>query len=159
MRMALAAIAAFALAGVPAFAQTVETRISEDFQKKLEKDYGVREASVLQDVLKARVEKALNKSGASGKVSRVVVTIEDARPNRPTFQQVTDKPGLDPIRSISIGGADVTGVAFDASGAQVAELAYDWYETDLSQAIGVDTWHDARWVFSRFATRFADKIG
>ena len=159
MRMALAAIAAFALAGAPAFAQTVETRLSEDFQKKLEKDYGVREASILQESLKTRVEQALTKSGAGAKVSKVVLTIEDARPNRPTFQQVSDKPGLDPIRSISVGGAEVTGQAFDSAGAQVAEFNYDWYETDLSQSIGVDTWHDARWVFSRFANRFADKIG
>jgi hypothetical protein len=158
MRMALVGLAGLALAGLPAFAQTVETRISADFQKKLEKDYGVRESEVLQESLKSRVEQALAKAGAGGRVSRVVVTIEDAKPNRPTFNQVSDKPGLDPIRSISIGGAEVTGIAYDASGAQIAELNYDWYETDLSQSIGVDTWHDARWVFSRFANRFADKV-
>ena len=88
----------------------------------------------------------------------VVVTIEDARPNRPTFQQVSDKPGLDAMRSISIGGAKVSGVAFDASGKEIGRLDYNWYETDLSNSFGTATWTDARTTFARFANRFADKL-
>ena len=153
----LAAIAALAFSiALPASALTVETKFSADFQKKLEKDYGVREAKVLTDALVRKVETAFAKQGV--KADRVVVTIEDAKPNRPTMQQVMDKPGLDAIRSISLGGAELTGVAYDASGAQIAEFKYDWYESDLSNTLGAGTWTDARWTFDRFANRFADKL-
>jgi hypothetical protein len=155
--VSLAAIAALAFAAaLPASALTVETRFSAEFQKKLEKDYGEREAKILTDTLVAKVERAFAKQGV--KADRVVVTIEDARPNRPTMQQVMDKPGLDAIRSISLGGAELTGIAYDASGAEIGKLNYDWYENDLSNVVGSGTWSDARWTFDRFANRFADKL-
>jgi hypothetical protein len=69
-----------------------------------------------------------------------------------------DKPGLDAIRSISLGGAELTGIAYDASGAEIGKFNYDWYENDLSNVVGSGTWSDARWTFDRFATRFADKL-
>jgi len=89
----------------------------------------------------------------------VVLTIEDAQPNRPTFAQVSSKPGLDPIRSISIGGAKVSGIAYDAAGAEIGTCSYDWYETDIMQVVSATTWTDARSVFARFATRCAKKLG
>ncbi|HEV7694485.1 MAG TPA: hypothetical protein VGO52_26855 [Hyphomonadaceae bacterium] len=155
--VSLAAIAALAFtAALPASALTVETKFSAEFQKKLEKDYGAREAAVLTDTLVRKVEQAFAKQGV--KADRVVVTIEDAKPNRPTMQQVMDKPGLDAIRSISLGGAELTGIAYDASGAEIGKFNYDWYENDLSNVVGSGTWSDARWTFDRFATRFADKL-
>jgi hypothetical protein len=155
--VSLAAIAALAFTvALPASALTVETKFSADFQKKLEKDYGTREAKVLTDALVRKVETAFAKQGV--KADRVVVTIEDAKPNRPTMQQVMDKPGLDAIRSISLGGAELTGIAYDAAGTEIGRLNYDWYENDLSNTIGAGTWTDARWTFDRFANRFADKL-
>jgi hypothetical protein len=155
--VSLAAIAALAFTiALPASALTVETKFSADFQKKLEKDYGTREAKVLTDALVRKVETAFAKQGV--KADRVVVTIEDAKPNRPTMQQVMDKPGLDAIRSISLGGAELTGIAYDAAGNEIGQLKYDWYENDLSNTIGAGTWTDARWTFDRFANRFADKL-
>lgn len=157
MRLALVALAGLALAAAPASALTVETTISPEFQTKLEDDIGVREAKYLTESLTKKVEAALARAGVN--VDRVVLTLHDAKPNRPTMEQVSNKPGLDPSRSISIGGARVTGVAYDASGAEVARLDYDWYETDLNSAVGSATWSDARWTFDRFARRFADKLG
>ena len=101
MRFTLAVLAALGLAGAaPASALTVETTVSAEFQTKLEKDYGLREREVLVEALTRKVEAVLAKKGVVA--DRVVVTLEDAKPNRPTFQQVSDRPGLDPIRSISI---------------------------------------------------------
>ena len=155
--VALAAVAALAItAALPASALTVETKFSAEFQKKLEKDYGTREAKILTDALVSKVERAFAKQGVTA--DRVVVTIEDARPNRPTMQQVMDKPGLDAIRSISLGGAELTGIAYDASGKELGQLKYDWYETDLANTVGAGTWTDARWTFDRFANRLADKL-
>ena len=157
MRTILAALAGLAILAAPAAsALTVETRMSVDFQKKLDKDYGVREANTLTAALTSKIENQFARQGVTA--DRVVVTIEDAKPNRPTFQQVSDKPGLDPIRSISIGGAHLVGIAYDASGKEIGTLDYDWYETDLSNVIAATTWSDARWTFDRFARRFADKL-
>src|SRR5262245_4778984 len=109
MRFALAALVGLALAA-PASALTVEAKTSPDFQAKLEDDYGVREAQVLIDVLTSKVEDTFARQKVNAE--RVVVTIEDAKPNRPTLEQLSDTPGLDPIRSISVGGAHVTGTAY-----------------------------------------------
>lgn len=156
MRFALVALAGLALAAAPASALTVEAKVSPEFQAKLEDDYGVREARILTNALVSKVEGAFTRQGV--KAERVVVTIEDAKPNRPTMQQISATPGLDPMRSISIGGARVTGTAYDAAGTAIGTLEYDWYETDLSNAVGSTTWSDARWSFDRFARRFADRL-
>jgi hypothetical protein len=153
----LAAIAALAFSiALPASALTVETKLSAEFQKKLEDDYGTREAKVLTETLTRKIEQVFARQGV--KADRVVVTIEDAKPNRPTIQQVADKPGLDAIRSISLGGAELTGVAYDASGKEMGQFNYHWYESDLENVVGSGTWSDARWTFDRFANRFADKL-
>jgi hypothetical protein len=149
------AVAALALA-MPAAALTVEAKVSPEFQKKLDDDIGVREARVLSDSLTRKVTQIFAERGIQA--DRVVVTIEDAKPNRPTMEQVSNKPGLDSMRSISIGGARVSGIAYDASGKEIGTLDYDWYETDLGSTIGSTTWTDARTAFDRFSRRFADKL-
>ncbi len=154
-RKLLIAGAALALVA-PASAVTVEVSQSDAFKEKLADDYGEREAAVLTEALQSRIERAFEKAGVDA--AKVTVVIEDARPNRPTFQQLSDRIGLDGMRSISVGGAKVTGTAYDASGAEIGELEYKWYETDISQAVGVSTWHDAKWAFDRFARKFAGSI-
>lgn len=158
--MRFAILAATALASLamtlPASALTVDAKVSPEFQKKLDDDIGAREAATLTEAVTRKVTDVFTARGIQA--DRVVVTIEDARPNRPTFQQASDKPGLDVMRSISIGGAKVSGVAFDASGRELGRLDYNWYENDLSNVIGSATWTDARTTFARFANRFADKL-
>ncbi len=157
MRYALVALAGLAAALAPAAsAVTVQVAMSEKFQEKLTDDYGVRETEILQENLTRKIERAFEKTGV--KAERVVITIEDARPNRPTFQQLSDKIGLDPIRSFGTGGAKLMGVAFDAAGNEIGRQEYDWYETDISQSYGVSTWHDASYAFGRFATKLAGKL-
>jgi hypothetical protein len=158
--MRIANLAASALAAIlmamPAAALTVDAKVSTEFQKKLDDDIGVREARVLTDALTNKVSNIFTSRGINAE--RVVVTIEDARPNRPTFEQVSSKPGLDGMRSISLGGARVTGIAYDAAGKEIGTFDYRWYESDLSNTIGSTTWTDARTAFDRFSRRFADKL-
>lgn len=158
MRIATLAASAFAaiLLAAPAAALTVEAKVSPEFQKKLDDDIGARETRVLTEALTNKVSNIFNSRGINA--ARVVVTIEDAKPNRPTFEQVSSKPGLDAMRSISLGGARVTGVAYDAAGKEIGTLDYDWYESDLSNTVGSTTWTDARTAFDRFSRRFADKL-
>lgn len=158
MRITTVAISALAslLMAAPALAVTVEARVSTEFQEKLADDIGVREGKILTDTLTSKIEKAFDERGV--KAERVVVTIEDAKPNRPTMEQVSNKPGLDPIRSVSVGGAHVTGVAYDATGKEIGKIDYDWYESDITNVIAATTWSDARTSFDRFARRFADQL-
>ena len=153
--LAATALATLALA-LPASALTVDAKVSPEFQKKLDDDIGAREAATLTEAVTRKVTDVFTARGIQA--DRVEVTIEDARPNRPTFEQVSNKPGLDSMRSISIGGAKVSGVAFDASGREIGRLNYNWYENDLSNVLGNATWTDARTTFARFANRFADKL-
>lgn len=158
--MRIAALAASALVSLllaaPALAVTVETKMSAEFQEKLDDDIGVREAKVLSDALTRKITTVFTERGIAAE--KVVVTIEDAKPNRPTMEQVSAKPGLDPMRSISIGGAKLSGIAYDAAGNELGRLDYRWYETDLSNVIPATTWSDARSTFDKFARRFADKL-
>jgi hypothetical protein len=158
MRIAthVASACAAILLAMPAAAVTVEAKVSPEFQKKLAEDIGVRETRVLTDALTNKVRSIFVSRGINAE--RVVVTIEDAKPNRPTFEQVSSKPGLDGMRSISLGGARITGVAYDAAGREIGTLDYDWYESDLSNTVGSTTWTDARTAFDRFSRRFADKL-
>lgn len=153
--LAATALATLALA-LPASALTVDAKVSPEFQKKLDDDIGAREAATLTEAVTRKVTDVFTARGIQA--DRVEVTIEDARPNRPTFEQVSNKPGLDSMRSISIGGAKVSGVAYDASGREIGRLNYNWYENDLSNVLGNATWTDARTTFARFANRFADKL-
>lgn len=158
--MRIATVAFSALAGLllatPAFAVTVEAKTSPEFQEKLKDDIGVREEKILSDSLVKRVTKVFNERGV--KADRVVVTIEDAKPNHPTWEQVSNKPGLDSMRSVSVGGAHVTGIAYDAAGNEIGRYGYDWYESDLRNVIPAATWSDAQTTFDRFARRFAQKL-
>lgn len=152
---AFAALASLALAA-PAFAVTVEARTSPAFQEKLKDDLGVREEKFLTEKLVKKITNVFTQRGV--KADRVVVTIEDAKPNRPTWEQVSDTPGLDPMRSVSIGGARVTGIAYDASGKEIGTFEYKWYESNIANVFPGATWYDAQKTFDRFATRFADKL-
>ncbi|WP_420652509.1 hypothetical protein, partial [Mesorhizobium japonicum] len=73
--------------------------IGRDLQTRVEK-LGVREVNDQIANLQSNVVRVLEESypGAS---AHLVLT--DLKPNRPTMQQMRDTPGLDPIRSISIG--------------------------------------------------------
>src|SRR5579871_1827864 len=154
-RFALIALAGFTLAVLPAFAVEVETKFSPEFQVKLHTDYGDREGPILASSLSTALQHAFK---THSDVARVVVTINNAEPNKPTFFQMGKNTSLDPIRSRSIGGATLTGTAFDASGHEIGSFDYKWYETDLREVRGYATWHDADWTFDRFASQFARKV-
>jgi hypothetical protein len=156
MRKTLVVLAGLMFAAGPAHAVTVEAKFSDAFQTKLEDDLGVREGERLAEIVGDKIAARFEKQATSAE--RVVITIEDATPNRPTMQQVSDTPGLDPIRSFGVGGAKLTGVAYDAAGQEVGTFEYKWYESDITRSMNLGTWHDARWAIDRFARRFAETL-
>jgi hypothetical protein len=155
MKKVLFTAALLALAPI-AGATTVNVSYSEDFAEKLIDDYGEREGVKLSEEITEDLIREFEKKGVS--VARIDVMIIDAQPNRPTFKQLGDRPGLDAIRSISIGGMSLEGTAYDAEGNVLGTKQYDWFETDIRDAVGAGTWTDARRASDRFARRFATDL-
>lgn len=153
----LIAAAAITLAGAPA-AQAysdpagpeVTVVIGPELQKQAEETYGVRDVRELAAELQRDVQRELARTGVleGGRVELVLV---DAVPNRPTFKQLSDKPGLS-FMSFGVGGAKIEGKLIAADGS-VTPVTYRWYESDIRNAPYSTTWSDANWTIDRFARR------
>lgn len=142
-------ISAGAATAAPA---VVSVTVAPKFEKKGAEKYGVREIAMLTSDLRASVERELAKTGAY-QDQRVELVLVDAIPNRPTFKQMSDKPGLS-FTSFGIGGARIEGRAVAADGT-ITPLGYKWYETSIEDAWGRSTWQDAQWTFDRFARKLS----
>jgi hypothetical protein len=142
---------AFAFAGAAAAAPVTVGDISFDatFQKELARTYGEREGEDLSTSVKRALESALADVDVPTPL-RVDVEIVDAKPNRPTFKQMSNKPGLS-FQSISIGGASLRASLRDASGGEVRTVSYSWYEHDLRDVFAATTWSDANRAIRWFA--------
>jgi hypothetical protein len=151
LALAAAAMMASATAALAAPA-TVQVTVSPDLQGKAVKKYGQRDIDELASALQRNVETQLARTGAYAD-ARIELTLVDAKPNRPTFKQMGDKPGLS-YESFSIGGASIQGRAVAADGT-VIPLGYKWYESDITQVMPSGTWSDAEWTISRFAWNLA----
>jgi len=157
MKMLVAGLSALLLSALPAFAATeINVSFAPDFQEKLEEDYGVREGERLAEDVRKDLLRALEKAGVEP--ARIEVTLIDAKPNRPTYGQLSKEPALDPFRSISIGGANVSAVAFDEEGNEIGALEYKWYENNIRDVIGAGTWTDANRSFGFFSRKFAKQL-
>ena len=158
-------VAGLGLMGSVAFAEPVDpvvsrvtVRLDPKFVSGGVKTYGAKEVGELADYLKKTVEKDLTAKGrfkpdAAGGASLELVLV-DAKPNHPTFKQMTDRPGLS-MQSFGIGGAEIRGEQVNADGSRV-KLGYSWYESDIRWAEGLGTWGDAEQAIHGFARRVAE---
>jgi len=79
------------------------------------------------------------------------VTINEARPNRPTFNQLKEDSDLS-FQSFGIGGADVSAEFIAAGGSVIGTAEYDYYSSLNERPFGaLGTWTDATRSFSRFS--------
>ena len=148
----LAALTAGAAIAAPlSTVGSVEVTISPELQKKAADELGVRDVDRLAAELRKDVTRELERTGvlAGG---RMELVLTDVRPNRPTFRQLGDKPGLS-YESYGIGGATIDGQAVSVTG-EVTPIHFQWYESDIRGAWTKATWSDAHYAFSRFAYRF-----
>jgi len=86
----------------------------------------------------------------------VEVTLIDAQPNKPTFKQLGDTPGLDYFSSVSIGGAELNAILRGPDGEIVTEVSHRRFSyaiDDINLAGG--SWSEARRAVRQFATRVA----
>ena len=145
------AAASIALAQ-PTGAPTVTVTLGEDLQEDAEK-LGQREVDLQVAELTQTVQETLARQGAlQGATINLVLT--DLKPNRPTFQQAIDRPGLSLIDSISIGGATIEGEVITAQG-QTLPVKFDRYSNNITEVFGFSTWHDAERAYDRLARNLA----
>lgn len=150
--IASAAMLAFA---APAWAQSTPVSFSPEFQTSLEEDYGVREGEYLRTAVNEAIQAELTRRGVSADSASIDVTIVDAEPNRPTMQQLFDRPSLDGT-SISIGGAELRATVRSANGA-TTEVSHRRYNHSLADLVGpATTWTEARRAIRQFAVKVAD---
>lgn len=131
---------------------SISVTYSEDLSEKLTEDYGEREKRVLEDMVGSSLRRELPAT-----VVRVEVELVDAVPNRPTFEQMGNEPGLS-FSSFGVGGAELKGRAFDASGTLVGEVTYRWYSTDIVWSQNAWVWEDADRAIDRFAQELAEDV-
>ena len=162
---AFAGFAAFALAALPTAVSAAPVTlapvaVSAELQAELDEDLGAREGDVLRGSVSRAVAAALTRQGATIVDSAplvVEIVIVDADPNRPTFEQLGARPGLDGMRSISVGGAELHGTLRTADGHVVSEITHRRYSEGLVDLTGGETtWTDARRAIRQFAEKVAD---
>lgn len=147
--------AVLAVAAGPALADpaSVHVAIGPDLQEKAD-ELGQRDVREQADRLAEVVRRALAREGRLDG-ARIDLVLTDLKPNRPTFEQLAQRPGLDGHRSLSIGGAAIEGSVTTADG-EVLPVRYDWYSTSLAEVRGHTTWQDADRAYERLARRLAD---
>lgn len=142
------------LAASPASAQSpqVNVTIGGDLVEEAE-GLGQRDVDLQVERLTTVVSRELaRRGGLEGAQVNLVLT--DLKPNRPTFEQVGNRPGLSVLGSISIGGATIEGEVVTADG-QRLPVRYSRYSTSLAEVRGFSTWQDADRAYDRLARNLA----
>jgi len=122
--------------------------------------YGERDLNRLVERLERRMIERLNKYGVvvSENASQTIrVTLTDARPNRPTFRQLSKNTSLS-RQSFGLGGAAFEGELISSSGESNGQVSYSWYDNDIREAQFSQTWTDAYRAIDRFAKRTAKSL-
>lgn len=122
--------------------------------------YGDRDLNRLAERLETKMNKRLAKRGVTvdeNAATTLRLVITDAKPNRPTFKQLSKEPGLS-SRSYGIGGASIEGQILSARGETLGDMSYAWYENDIDYAAFGGTWSDAHRAFDKFAKKAAKSL-
>lgn len=149
-------IAPFALAAVlaaPAMAQQVTVTVGGDLTEEVE-ELGQRDVNEQLSRLQSVVERRLARDGAL-EGAQINLVLTELKPNRPTWQQAADKPGLSILDSISIGGAAIEGEVVTAEGERLP-VRYSRFSTSLAEVHGYTTWQDADRAYDRLADNLAE---
>jgi len=123
--------------------------------------YGEKSLEELRLDLMEDMTHRLQKEGlqvAENAPAKLVLTIEDVKNNRPTFNQLSREPSLS-YRSFGVGGAEIKGELFDSAGASLGTMDYRYFESNIRNAqYAITTWTDTRRAFSRFSRKAAKDL-
>lgn len=113
----------------------------EDMQDELAQDFAKRNIALSDDA-----------------PTLLRVTIGMAKPNRPTFNQMSREPSLS-FQSFGAGGADMSVEIIAAGGDVLGSARYTYYPSLNERPFtGVATWSDANRAFSRFSNRLSKEL-
>lgn len=124
--------------------------------------YGDRAIEHLLEEMQEEIVQDFSKRGLSLSDSAPTllrITIVDAKPNRPTFNQLSKDASLS-YKSFGTGGADMTAEFISAGGNIVGTAEYDYYSS-FSDRVGIQssgTWADADRSFSRFSKKLSKTL-
>jgi hypothetical protein len=153
LALVLSAGLASAALAAPVVAE-IKVSVGPDLARKIDL-VAPRDLDGLSSDLRHAVERKLRLRPGGGTLNLV---IEDAKPNRPTPQQLSRKAGLS-MESFGVGGARIGGDYVDPAGTRTP-IAFSWYETDIRWARYGGTWHDAQTAFDKLADRLVkDQYG
>lgn len=122
--------------------------------------YGEKDVAQLAARLESRILSQMEKRGVATSPNAATVlrvTLTNAKPNRPTFRQLSQEAGLS-FRSISIGGAEMEAELISADGSSIGTMQYRWYDNDIRDAQFAGTWTDAYRSIDRFAKHASKKL-
>jgi hypothetical protein len=120
-----------------------------------QKDYGTNEAGILRSTIVAALAKEESHAAIPEGLT-LQVTVRRVAPTHPTMKQQLDDPSLSPVRSRSLGGADLVGEIRNSSQQVVATVGYSNFAAVLpAGSISLDPWADARLAIDAFAAKFA----
>jgi len=123
--------------------------------------YGEKEISYLIDEMTEELNDDFSKKGIviSNDARKILrVTIEMAKPNRPTFNQLSRDPSLS-YQSYGVGGAKLSAVIITDAGETIGQASYDYYSTLTHHDFRpIGTWSDSKRAFSRFSKKLSKKL-
>lgn len=117
------------------------TYLIDDLEDELIRDFAKRNIAISEDA-----------------PTRLRITIESAKPNRPTFNQLSKDASLS-FQSFGIGGAEVSAEFIGSNDEVLGTATYDYFpsfgETVVIQG---PIWNDANRAFSRFSNKLSKTL-
>ena len=121
--------------------------------------YGERDLNRLAERLERKTMERLAKYGVDvdeNAATTLTLVLTDARPNRPTFEQMSREPGLS-MRSFGNGGAEFEG-SLERGDEVLGTFSYAWFDNDIHDAQYGSTWSDANRAIDKFAKKTAKSL-
>ena len=117
--------------------------------------YGEGERATLESAIDTALARATRAAPLPAGLT-IQVTIEELAPSHPTREQLMANPAVDPIRSHSLGGAQLAGAVRDASGHVLTTVTHRYFAPTLGLgSASKDPWADARLAIDQFALKLA----
>lgn len=122
--------------------------------------YGERDLERLVTRLEKKMAARLEKEGVtvSDTSTNVLrITLDDARPTRPTFEQMSKNVSLSRA-SYGRGGASFAATLIANNGEAQGDISYAWYEQTICDSATASTWSDSNRAIDRFARKTAKSL-
>ena len=123
--------------------------------------YGEREIEILLKRMQEKIARDFAKRDiqlSDSAATLLRVTINEVKPNRPTFSQRSSEPSLS-FLNLAIGGADVSAEIIAADGGVIGTADYDYFSRFGDPHLrGTVTWSDTHRAFARFSKHLSKKL-